>query len=387
MPDVASKSGFKISFGMIGGGMGSAIGTTHRNAAQMDDLFAIKAGVFSSDHGRGVDFGTSIGVAPERCYPNVEAMVEAEAGCGDGIRLATIVTPNALHASAARVLLQNRMAVLCEKPMTISLAEAVEVAAAVRQSGAVFALAHGYSGYAMVREARALISAGAIGRIVMVQAQYASGSASRPVDENSRRGAIWRGDPAQAGPSSVLGDIGTHAHHMVRFVTGLEIVEVAAELTAIVPDRKFDDTAQILIRLENGACGMMWVTMAAAGGGNELGFKIYGETGHIEWNQEVPDILTLRKIDGNVEVRRRAMLAGEVSAGLARRRPGQPEGLVDAFANLYRDIAAHMNAPATGRDGLSQLPGVTDGVLGMAFIEAAIKSSAQGSAWTRIEGL
>jgi predicted dehydrogenase len=383
-----SSKAQKIPFAMIGGGLGSAIGLTHRNAAQMDNLFELKAGVFSSDHRRGTEFGARVGVAPGRCYPSVDELVLREAKLSDGIKLASIVTPNAMHAPAARVLLENDIHVMCEKPMTLSHTEAVEIEALARKHGLVFALAHGYCGYGMVREARSLVAEDAIGTVVMVQSQYASGWASRPIGKDAKNGAIWRTDPAQVGPSSALGDLGTHAHHMVRFVTGLEITEVAADLTNIVPGRDVDDTAQLLIRFENGACGMMWVTMAAAGNGNELGFKVYGQRGHIEWNQETPDILSVRHIDGTVAVRRRAIVAGSLSAELARRRPGQPEGLVDAFANLYRDVAAHMRKAAeTDAGDLPRLPDATDGVWGMGFVEAAVHSNTQGGAWTTVEGV
>jgi predicted dehydrogenase len=378
----------RIPFGMIGGGFGSAIGISHRDAAQMGGVFDLQAGVFSSDPEVCRAFGTKIGVAPERCYGTVQDLVRGEANRSNGIRLAAIVTPNVLHAAAARCLLDGGIHVMCEKPMTTSLVEAAELQSIARRRGLVFALAHAYSGYAMVHEARALIAQGAIGRVVMIQAQYASGWASLPIGEGSRRGALWRTDPAQAGPSSVLGDLGTHVHHLVRFVTGLELTEVAAELTTIVHGRTVDDTAEILMRFDNGACGMMWTTMAAAGNGNELGVKIFGESGQIAWEQEAPDILTIRHVDGATELRRRAMVAGSQSAALARRRPGQPEGFVDAFANLYRDVALHLgDTAAVGVDDAPIIPDAHDGVLGMAFIEAAVASSANGGAWTRIQGV
>lgn len=374
-----------IPFAMIGGGSGSAVGISHRDGAQMGGVFKLAAGVFSSDAERGRAFGATVGVAPERCYATVEDLVQHESGRADGIRLASIVTPNALHAPAARTLLQGGIHVMCEKPMAVSRAEAAELQAIAGQRGLVFALAHAYSAYAMVHEARALIAQGVIGRVVMVQAQYASGWASLPIGKDARRGAIWRTDPAQAGPSSVLGDIGTHVHHLARFVTGLEITEIAAELTAIVAGRGVDDTAEILMRFSNGACGMMWVTMAAAGNGNELGIRVFGERGQIAWEQENPDILTIRHVDGTVELRRRAIVAGSVSADIARRRPGQPEGFVDAFANLYRNVAQHLDA-AVGRHASPGIPDADDGVLGMAFIEAAVASSARGGAWTPVQG-
>nr|WP_306267818.1 Gfo/Idh/MocA family oxidoreductase [Pararhizobium sp. IMCC3301] len=377
----------RIPFAMIGGGFGSAVGVSHRDAAQMGGVFELQAGVFSSDPKRGREFGETVGVASQRCYATVQELVQHESGRKDGVRLATIVTPNALHAPAARTLMEGGIHVMCEKPMAISRAEAVELRSIAGQRGLVFALAHAYSGYAMVHEARALVAQGAIGRVVMLQAQYASGWASLPIGKDAKRGALWRTDPAQAGPSSVLGDLGTHVHHLTRFITGLEITEVAAELTSIVPGRTVDDTAEILLRFDNGACGMMWVTMAAAGNGNELGIKVFGESGQIAWEQETPDILTIRHVDGTAELRRRAIVTNSVSATMARRRPGQPEGFVDAFANLYRNVARHLDTQSTAcMDALPVIPDARDGVFGMAFIEAAVASSSNGAAWTKIQG-
>lgn len=377
----------RIPFAMIGGGFGSAVGISHRDAAQMGGGFELQAGVFSSDPERGRAFGATVGVVQDRCYSTVQELVNRESIRVDGVRLATIVTPNALHAQAARTLLEGEINVMCEKPMAISHAEAVELHAIARQRGLVFALAHAYSGYAMVHEARSLVAQGAIGKVVMVQAQYASGWASRPIGKDARRGAVWRMDPAQVGPSSVLGDLGTHIHHLVRFITGLELTEIAAELTTVVPARVVDDTAEILLRFENGARGMMWVTMAAAGSGNELGIRIFGESGQIAWEQEAPDILAMRHLDGTVELRRRAIVANSLSAEIARRRPGQPEGFVDAFANLYRNVAICLNtAVAEGHYNVPVIPDARDGVLGMAFIEAAVASSANGGAWTLVQG-
>ncbi|WDR06007.1 Gfo/Idh/MocA family oxidoreductase [Devosia rhodophyticola] len=377
-----------IPLAMIGGGFGSAVGISHRDGAQMGGVFKLRAGVFSSELERGRAFGATVGVPPERCYANVDELVRCESGRADGVRLATIVTPNALHGPAAKALLLGGINVMCEKPMAISRAEAAELKLLARQRGLVFALAHAYSAYAMVHEARALVAEGAIGKIVMVQAQYASGWASLPIGKDARRGALWRTDPAQAGPSSVLGDLGTHIHHLTRFVTGLEITEVAAELSSAVVGRSVDDTAGILLRFSNGASGMMWVTMAAAGSGNELTIRVFGESGQIAWEQEIPDILTVRHVDGTVELRRRTIVPGSVSSKISRRRPGQPEGFVDAFANLYRDVALRLTALAA--DDVSSapiIPDADDGVLGMAFIEAAVGSHENGGAWTAIRGV
>jgi predicted dehydrogenase len=383
--DMSARRQPPIPLAMIGGGFGSAVGITHRDAAGLDGRFELRAGVFSPDHDRCKAFGETLRLAPERCYPTVEAMLAAEAGRPDGIGAAVIVTPNAFHFDAARACLARGLHVICEKPITTTLDDAKILRDLARSEDRVLALAHGYSGYAMVHQARALVADGAIGQVVEVQAEYASGWGQELAEGQGKRGAIWRTDPALAGPSTVVGDLGTHAHHLTRFVTGLEITEVAAELSTLVEGRSADDNAHVMLRFDNGARGMLWATMAAAGAGNGLRLRVYGRAGHLEWSQEEPEILTLRPIDGPIQVYRRAMPGAPVADALSRRRPGQPEGIVEAFANIYRGVAEAIVRVdnGDGRPGLV-FPSGEDGVAGLAFIEAVVASSRDAGRWTDV---
>jgi predicted dehydrogenase len=391
-PDMSAQRPAPIPLAMIGGGFGSAVGITHRDAAAMDGRFELRAGVFSSDHDRCKAFGQTLGLNPERCYATVEAMLTAEAVRPDGIEAAVIVTPNAFHFDAARACLAQGIHVICEKPITTTLDDAKTLRDLARSEDRVLALAHGYSGYAMVHQARALIADGAIGQVVEVQAEYASGWGQELAEGQGKRDAIWRTDPALAGPSTVIGDLGTHAHHLARFVTGLEITEVAAELSTLVEGRSADDNAHVMLRFDNGARGMLWATMAAAGAGNGLRLRVYGRAGHLEWSQEEPEILTLRPIDGPMKIYRRAMPGAPVADALSRRRPGQPEGIVEAFANIYRGVAETITGMEIGGSetggGRSALifPNGDDGVAGLAFIEAVVASSRAAGRWTDVSG-
>lgn len=371
---------------MIGGGLGSAVGITHRDAAGMDGRFELRAGVFSRDPDRCRAFGAGLGIAPGRCYPSVEVMLGEEAGRPDGIAAAVIVTPNAYHFEAARACLLSGIHVICEKPLTTRFADSITLRDLARRENRVLALAHGYSGYPMVHQARALVADGTIGPIVEVQVEYMSGWGAELAEGQGRRGAIWRTDPVLGGPSTVVGDLGTHAHHLARFVTGLETTEVAAELSTLVEGRVADDNAHVLLRFDNGARGMLWATMAAAGAANGLRLRVFGPAGHLEWIQEAPETLTLRPLDGPIQILRRAMPGAPAADALSRRRPGQPEGIVEAFGNLYRGVAARI-AAINGEAGDINLafPNAEDGVAGVAFIEAVVASSNAGGAWTPVQ--
>jgi predicted dehydrogenase len=375
-----------IPLAMIGGGAGSAVGVTHRDAAQIDSRFHLQAGVFSRDAGRCRDFGVGLGIATDRCYPSVEVMLQREAERPDGIAAAVIVTPNAAHFTDARACLLAGLHVICEKPLTINLANAITLRDLARRESRVLALAHGYSGYAMVHQARALVADGAIGPVVEVQVEYMSGWGSEHAEAQGKRGAIWRTDPAIGGPSTAVCDLGTHAHHLARFVTGLETTEVAAELSTLVAGRVADDNAHILLRFDNRARGMLWATMAAAGAANGLRLRVFGPAGHIEWTQEEPETLTLRPINGPVQIFRRAMPGAPVAEALSRRRPGQPEGIVDAFANIYRGVAARISEINGGITDITlAFPDAGDGVAGVAFVEAVVTSSNAGGSWTPVQ--
>lgn len=380
MNPVLTALGRRLRLGLVGGSRGF-IGPIHRAAARLDDLFEPVAGVLSSDPETGRRVGTALGLAPERCYPDVPTMVAGERARPDGIEVVAIMTPNADHAPQATVCLEAGLDVICDKPLAASLDEARALAATVRRTGRLFVLTHNYSAYPMVHQARAMVRAGAIGSVRQIHLTYVQGHNATLV-EATPEGRTWRFDPARCGPSLVLGDIGTHAHHLGAFVTGLVLESVVADVRATVPGRTVDDTACLLCRWSGGAVGTLWVTEAATGAEHGLAFRIFGSEGGLEWHQERPNELRHRRLGGFEEVltRRRDGLAPD-AARLVRTERGHPEGYLEAFANLYRDAAQAILA----RRGLAPpppegtLPTVEDGVAGLALIEAALRSAATGT--------
>jgi predicted dehydrogenase len=390
---VIEMMGRRLRLGVIGGGPGSFIGAMHRTAARLDDRYEIVAGVLSSDPARSREAALAVGIASDRAYPTVTDMLDAEAVRSDGVDVVAIMTPNDSHHEYALACLRHGFDVICDKPITNTLDEALEVLAAVEQSGLVFCVTHNYTGYPMVRQAKAMVDAGQLGTIQLIQVEYVQGhkAAERDPDHDPAvDGALpWRYDPIRGGPSLVMGDIGTHAHNLVRFVTGLEITELAAEVGAIVANRLTDDFAGALLRFDNGARGSFWVTQAAAGVENCLRLRVSGTRGTLEWMQEQPTLLTFRPIDGPVQIR---TPNGPGSLALSTRASrivaGHPEGFHEGFANIYSDAAEVIAArrSATTPDPLAtHFPNAVDGVKGVAFVEAAIRSSANGGAWTTVE--
>jgi predicted dehydrogenase len=373
---------------MVGGGKGSNIGETHRYAARLDDRFALVTGVFASDPQRSRAFAETLGIAPERRYGTWQELIVAEAQRPDGIEAVAILTPNDSHYAIARACLESGLHVICDKPITTELAEAQELAALVGRTGLVFVLTHNYSGYPMVRHARALVAAGELGPVRLVQVEHASGWAASLLEAQGHKQALWRTTPAVAGKSSVVGDLGTHAHHLARFITGLEVTEVSAELSTVVQGRTVDDNAHVLLRFESGARGMLWASMAAAGNTHGLRIRVYGTQGSVEWVQENADQLLFQPADGPHQILKRG--SGYLSPAAqhaSRLWPGHPEGFLEAFANLYADAADAILAQEAGvaLDPLAaSAPGVEDGVMGMRFIEAAVASHAAGGKWTAV---
>ncbi|MCL6609334.1 MAG: Gfo/Idh/MocA family oxidoreductase [Geminicoccaceae bacterium] len=380
MNPVLAALGRRLRLGLVGGSRGF-IGPVHRAAARLDDLFEPLAGVLSSDPETGKRVGTGLGLAPDRCYPDVPAMLAAERARPDGIEVVAIMTPNADHAPQATACLEAGLDVICDKPLAASLEEGRALAATVRRTGRLFVLTHNYSAYPMVHQARAMVRAGAIGVVRQIHLTYVQGHNATLV-EATPEGRTWRFDPTRCGPSLVLGDIGTHAHHLGAFVSGLTLESVVADVRATVPGRTVDDTACLLCRWSAGAVGTLWVTEAAAGAEHGLAFRIFGTEGGLEWHQERPNELRHRRLGGFEEVltRRRGGLTPEATR-LVRTELGHPEGYLEAFANLYRDAAQAILA----RRGLGPpppegtLPTVEDGVAGLAMIEAALRSAATGS--------
>lgn len=382
---VRTMLGRRLRLGVIGGGPGSFIGGMHRTAARRDDRYELVAGVLSSDPERSHGAAVAMGIAPDRAYGTVADMFAAESQRDDGIDVVAIMTPNDSHYEYAMAALDHGVDVICDKPMTNTLAEAEALHSAVVESGLVFCLTHNYTGYPMVRQARAMAAAGHLGTIRLVQVEYVQGgkadeSAPPPAPGN------WKFDPVRGGPSRVMGDIGTHAHNLARFITGLEVSEVAADIGAVVPGRTIDDFAGALLRFDNGARGSFWVTQAAAGVENCLRIRVSGTLGSAEWMQEIPQALVIKPLTAPAEVRTpNGPGTLPLSARSTHLVAGHPEGFPDSFANLYSDAA---EAIAARRSGLAadplalHFPTSWDGLVGVRFVDAVITSSAADGHWT-----
>jgi len=368
---------------MVGGGPGAMIGPTHRLAARMDGHYRLVAGAFSRSPERNRMMGGELALEPGRVYADYREMAEKERAREDGVEAVAVVTPNDSHVPVSTCFLRHGIHVICDKPLANSLPDAEALCEVVNESGCVFALTHNYAGYPMVREARARVLAGELGAVRVVQAEYASGARSRLVEAEGDEKTAWRTDPAIGGPSAVLCDLGVHAHHLLRFVTGCEVEAVSASLATMVPGRTSHDDAQVSLRLSGGARGALWASYVAAGCRNGLRLLVCGESGTLEWWQEQPEILTLHALGGSTRRLHRgdAGLSEDAQAA-TRRKPGQPEGFQEAFANVYSDVAGWIRTPA-GRRGRAPWPaaGVHDGVAGMRFIEACIASDRDGARW------
>jgi len=378
--------GRRLRLGVVGGGPGSFIGPVHRTAARLDDRYEVVASVLSSKPEKSIEAGRALGIPADRAYGDLDALFEGEAGREDRIDVLAVMTPNSEHHPAAVRAIDLGLDVICDKPLTTTLDDAVDLVRRVRASDRVFCTTYNYTGYPMVRQARAMVAAGRLGPIRMIQACYIQPHLARLTPMERDGGDYWRMDPAKVGTSMVLGDIGSHALHMTAFVAGTEAERVAAEITTVVPGRHVDDCAMAMLRYENGARGVFWVTNAAAGSEHGLYFRIFGEKGGLEWAQENPNYLRWMPIDEPVQVLTRdgAGLGPEAKRA-TRVEFGHPEGYQEGFANLYTDVADAIVARETGRqaDPLAlDFPTVEDGARGIAFIEAAKKSAAADGAWT-----
>ena len=371
---------------VIGGGPGSFIGETHRSAARLDGRYQLVAGVLSSNPNRSRRAAAAVGIASARAYAEGIEMLDAERTRPDGAEVVAIMTPNDSHHRYAMAALDRGFDVVCDKPMTNNLHDAMDIVDKVAESGLVFCLTHNYSGYPMVRQARAMVAGGQVGEIRLVQVEYVQGGKADEVDPDPSGGLPWRYDPDRSGPSLVMGDIGTHAHHLVRFVTGLEVAEVAAEIGHVIPGRLVDDYGAAMLRFDNGARGTFWVTQTAAGVENGLRLRVSGTKGSLEWHQEQPTMLVFRALAGPVQM---FTPNGPGTLPAAKRASrivaGHPEGFREAFANLYSDAAEAIAARRSGgvADPLAlEFPDAADGAVGVRFVEAAVTSSRAGGAWT-----
>ncbi len=376
-------AGRRLRLGMVGGGPGAFIGPVHRMAARLDDRFEIVAGALSRSLDKSREQGARWGIDEDRLYAGAEAMIAAEAARADGIEALAVTTPNASHAAITIAALRAGLPVICDKPMTATLAEAEEVARAVAETSVPFALTYTYAGYAMVREARARVAAGAIGGVRKVVAEYPQGWLSEAI-EGSNPQASWRTDPARAGAGGAIGDIGVHALQMIEYVSGLRVTALCADLSRVVAGRALDDDCNILLRLDDRVPGVLMASQVSAGERNGIRIRVYGERGGFEWAHEVPDRLIQRAPDNSQQILfAGAPGLGEAAQAATRLPPGHPEGLIEAFATLYRDFAHAIDGTPDILDG--RLPGITDGLRAMRFIELAVRSSA-ARRWISFDG-
>lgn len=370
----------KLRMGMIGGGVGSLIGPAHRLAAELDGQIALVAGAFSSDAQRSVRSGESYGVDPARAYPTVEAMLAGEARRPDGIKLVAIATPNHLHLAAATAALDAGLALISDKPATATLAEARELAACVSRSARPYALTYTYTGYPMVRQARERVAAGAIGRLRKVVVEYSQGWLASAAEAEGNRQASWRVDPARSGVGGCISDIGVHAFNLAEFVSGEAVTEVLADLGSVVPGRRLDDDATVLLRFGNGARGVLIASQIATGEMNTVRLRLYGDAGALDWSIGTPDQIVVSRMDGQTEIVR------EQERDIAQtgaRAPGLsgPQGqFILAFANIYRDFAGVVRGDGPG----TYLQGIEAGLRGMAFAETSVLASREHRGWVAL---
>jgi len=367
----------KLRMGMVGGGPGAFIGPVHRIAAELDGKIELVAGAFSQSAERSREAGAKYHLGPARAYADYRQMIEAEQQRADGIDFVAIVTPNHLHLPIAQAALEAGIPVMCDKPATATYEEALKLEAAVAKAALPYGLTHTYAGYQMVREARAMCAAGRLGKIRKVAVEYFQGWLSRPIEKTGQKQAEWRTDPARSGGGGAIGDIGTHAFHLLEYVSGLEVTAINTTLRTVVPGRKLDDDCNAFVKLNNGAEGTLACSQVAAGEMNELFLRIYGEGGSLAWRQQDPNRLIVKWLDKPEEIHHAAAsyLSNDAKA-VVRTPGGHPEGYLEAFAVLYREFAGALIAwKQSGKFSLPDtLPGIRAGVRGMRFIERAIES-------------
>ena len=378
----------RVRLGMVGGGQGAFIGGVHRIAARIDDRFELVAGALSSDPTRAHASAKEVNIAPERCYTSYVEMAQQEAARDDGIDAVSIVTPNHVHADAIIAFAEQGIHVICDKPLCDTLANARKVKKTLDENNVCFLLTHNYSGYPLIRQARAMVIAGEIGEVRVIHSAYLQDWLTTDLENQGLKQAEWRTDPKRSGPVGVVGDIGTHAFQLARYVTGLELQSVAADLTTFVSGRKLDDHADILLRYTNGAKGVLSCSQVCISHENDLTLAVYGTKGSIKWAQENPNEMFVTTEYGKPvqRITRGAAVLGPWAAAATRIPPGHPEGYLEAFAQLYSDIAiqilARISGMQSGIENMAPIPGIEDGLAGMEFMDAALRSSNSGSSWT-----
>ena len=375
----------KIRLGIVGGGIGAFVGSIHRIAARLDDRYELLAGALSSEPRRAADSAAELGIDPRRAYASFEEMAKKEGKLKHGIEAVAIVTPNNLHCAVAKAFLEAGIHVICDKPLSSSLEDAEQIEKLVEGSGLIFAITYNYSGYPMVRHAREMVAAGKLGNIRVIQVEYAQDWLATNIEAEGQKQAAWRTDPTRAGTGGSIADIGTHAFHLAEFISGLEAKSLLADLDTFVAGRSLDDNANILLHYSNGAKGMLWSSQVASGQENALRIRLFGDKGGLEWDQEDPNYLQYRPLRETRQILTRGGPAvGETAARATRIPAGHPEGFLEGFANLYRDIADMIEASRTGKSLTTLVPDVTDGVKGVKFVEKAVSSNAAGSIWQHL---
>lgn len=383
----------KLRMGMVGGGLDAFIGSVHRMAANLDGQVELVCGAFSIDPEISKQSGEALFIAPERVYTNYKEMIEKESKLPEGERMdfLTIVTPNFIHFDPAKMALEHGFNVVIEKPMTFDLSEAKTLQKLVEETGLTLALTHTYSGYPMIKEAKAMIKAGKLGKVRKIIVEYPQGWLSRLSEREGNAQAAWRTDPKKSGKSGAMGDIGTHAAHLAEYVTGLQITELCADLHTMVEGRMLDDDGNVLLRFDNGANGVLVASQVAAGEENALSIRVYGAEGGLEWKQEEPNSLILKMLDEPKQIFRTGnnYKEGYTLSSFAKHNTripsGHPEGLLEAFANIYRNFVSTVNAKKAGEEPTAEMldfPQVGEGVRGMAFIDKVVESNASTEKWT-----
>ena len=386
----ASKSeqrAAKIRLGMVGGGQGAFIGAVHRMAARLDDHYDLVAGALSSTPEKSLASGRDLGLDPERCYGSFGEMAEKEAARADGIEAVSIVTPNHVHFAAAKAFLERGIHVICDKPLTSNLEDAKALKDVADKASALFILTHNYTGYPMVRHARELVASGELGDIRLVQMEYPQDWLAEPVEQTGAKQAVWRTDPAQSGVGGSTGDIGTHAYNLGCFISGLELDELAADVHTFVEGRRLDDNAHVMLRFRGGAKGLLWCSQVATGNENGLKVRIYGSKAGIEWTQADPNYLWFTRLGEPKQlITRGGAGAGSSAARVTRIPSGHPEGYLEAFATIYSEAAAAIQAARSGAtvDPAVVYPTVDDGVKGVAFVTACIESGKKNGGWVKV---
>ena len=377
----------KIRIGMVGGGKDAFIGGVHRIALRLDGYYELVAGSFSSNFDNSKETGKDLGLAEDRIYKTYQEMAEKESSRSDAIDVVAIVTPNHLHVPIAKIFAEKGIHIICDKPLALSSKEAISLKNIVESKKLIFALTHNYTGYPMVRHARSLIQKGDLGSIRVIQAEYPQDWLTTKAEDSGLKQAEWRTDPKRSGGGGCIGDIGTHAFNLIRFITGLEVDELSADIHTFVKGRLLDDNAQIMLRFKGGAKGAIWSSQVAVGNENNLKIRIYGENGGIEWRQEDPNYLYYTEFGHPTQrVTRGSGNVSKEAKDVTRIPPGHPEGYLEGFANIYNDVYKKLYAQINNQnydDSNDCYPTINDGVEGMRFIETALESSKNNGKWIR----